>query len=552
MKKKAIIMAILVAAIMILPVNAVWNTKNVGNESHLLSNQTVIHAQKISKANVMKGPTLKMEDLPDKIIKGKRTASMDGDVQVTTGDNDQLHPAIATSSDGNMLTLYEDYVSIFDGDILAASSSDGQNWQPAGGFNIADLRESMPAIDIVNGREAIGTWVPDPRDGTEGGMLYYAQFGDITDSTTWDLGHVDWGGYGFTNINSVAASGYGLTDKPTQYFNGLWSATLDSGYSGYEEDHTIIYSYNTDQEGYVQLIFWYGFGDDMYNISADIDQSNGMAYWVMEAYNESDYSTYRVRALYTYIDPSLGEDWWNGEYYGFAINDSIHPDVAAAGGIVYIVAEQIEMGFNHNIICAYSSDNGKNWSVAPIANTGEQETNPSIYAYSGGAATCLFMKNGDLYVSHTADGGATWTEPEKVSDSSSVVEEYHAADVSRGGNAVWMDNRNGNDDIYYDNVGIPAAVMNIESIKGGFGVTATIKNVGGVDGKNIPWSISLSGLVFVGKEKSGTIDIAVGEEQTIKTGFILGIGPVTVTVNAGGTTATAKGFLLGPLVLGLK
>jgi len=32
----------------------------------------------------------------------------------------------------------------------------------------------------------------------------------------------------------------------------------------------------------------------------------------------------------------------------------------------------------------------------------------------------------------------------------------------------------------------------------------------------------------------------------------LGIGSVTVTVNAGSASATAKGFMLGPFVLGLK
>lgn len=277
-----------------------------------------------------------------------------------------------------------------------------------------------------------------------------------------------------------------------------------------------------------------------------------MMYFVMEGYNETNPSIYRTRALYCQINASLGEDWWNTDYYGFAINNSIHPDVAAAGGIVYIVAEQIELGYNHNIICAYSSNNGKIWNVVPIANTGDQETNPSIYAYPGGAATCVFMKNGDLYASRTTDGGATWTTPEKVTDSPSIIEGYHGADISQGGNAVWMDNRNGNADIYYDNVGIPAAIMNIEEMSGGFGITVKVKNIGGVDGKDIPWKISFTGLVLIGKEKSGTLDIAVGEEKIIKSGFVFGIGPVTVTANVGGTVKTAKGIMLGPLILGLS
>lgn len=201
----------------------------------------------------MRGPIAKMQ--PVEKIDGRKSLNLDGDVQVTSAENDQLHPAIVTSSDGSMLVLYENYVSFFDGDIFAASSIDGQTWSFAGGFNIPDLRETYPAIDIINGREAIGTWVPDPNDGTSGGMSYYGYFGDIMDNTTWHAGGVDWGSYGFIYYQSCAAAGYGLQDKPTTYFNGVWFWTCDNEYSGYEEDHSIIFSYNTNDEGYDNSYF---------------------------------------------------------------------------------------------------------------------------------------------------------------------------------------------------------------------------------------------------------------------------------------------------------
>ena len=178
---------------------------------------------KLIKANVMRGPIAKMQ--PVEKIGGRKPLNLDGDVQVTSAENDQLHPAIVTSSDGSMLVLYENYVSFFDGDIFAASSIDGQTWSFAGGFNIPDLRETYPAIDIINGREAIGTWVPDPSDGTSGGMSYYGYFGDIMDNTTWHAGGVDWGSYGFIYYQSCAAAGYGLQDKPNYIFQ--WSMVLD-------------------------------------------------------------------------------------------------------------------------------------------------------------------------------------------------------------------------------------------------------------------------------------------------------------------------------------
>jgi len=60
-------------------------------------------------------------------------------------------------------------------------------------------------------------------------------------------------------------------------------------------------------------------------------------------------------------------------------------------------------------------------------------------------------------------------------------------------------------------------------------------------------------LVFIGKHSEGTIDtLNPGESVTVGPGLVFGIGPTTITVNAGGVTATASGFVLGPLVLGVS
>ncbi|OYT59382.1 hypothetical protein B6U81_06215 [Thermoplasmatales archaeon ex4484_30] len=171
---------------------------------------------------------------------------------------------------------------------------------------------------------------------------------------------------------------------------------------------------------------------------------------------------------------------------------------------------------------------------------------PSIVAYGEGA-TCTFVMDGDLYVTHTDDGGVTWSEPEKVNDETGTVS------MENSGHTFWTDTRNGNADIYYDNVGLPPTpILSIESISGGFGVKATVANIGTADAENVDWTMTFSGPVFIGKEKSGTVTVPAGGTVTISSGLILGIGPATVTVDVGGATKTASGFVLGPLVLGMK
>jgi hypothetical protein len=124
---------------------------------------------------------------------------------------------------------------------------------------------------------------------------------------------------------------------------------------------------------------------------------------------------------------------------------------------------------------------------------------------------------------------------------------------------------NGASPVYYDDLSIigtplpPVSDLKIDSIKGGFGVSAIIKNIGDGDATNVAWNITLDGkLVFVGKEKIGSLtNLAAANNATIKTGFIFGIGKTNIVVKAicdEGATAekTATGFVLGPFVLGVK
>jgi PKD repeat protein len=88
----------------------------------------------------------------------------------------------------------------------------------------------------------------------------------------------------------------------------------------------------------------------------------------------------------------------------------------------------------------------------------------------------------------------------------------------------------------------------IDEIKGGFGVKAVIKNIGSADATNVSWKIALDGkLVFIGKEKNGTIDIPAGKVLSIKS-FVFGFGVTNIKVTADTATKYATGEIYLVLV----
>jgi uncharacterized membrane protein len=83
------------------------------------------------------------------------------------------------------------------------------------------------------------------------------------------------------------------------------------------------------------------------------------------------------------------------------------------------------------------------------------------------------------------------------------------------------------------------------TIGGGLGVSATIKNNGTVNLTNVSWSIHLDGkLIFVGKNRNGTItSLAVGEETKVKD-FVIGFGKTGILAEVKDAKVNATGTAL--------
>ena len=98
------------------------------------------------------------------------------------------------------------------------------------------------------------------------------------------------------------------------------------------------------------------------------------------------------------------------------------------------------------------------------------------------------------------------------------------------------------------------------SLVDSIGVNAEIKNIGDTDATNVEWTITVTGgiLGMINKTASGTATtLAPNAIEAISSGLVLGIGKIEIEItanadNAAEVTATKSGFVIGPLVIGIK
>ncbi len=116
-----------------------------------------------------------------------------------------------------------------------------------------------------------------------------------------------------------------------------------------------------------------------------------------------------------------------------------------------------------------------------------------------------------------------------VSHSWSELGDYgikaRAKDI-HGARGIWSDP-------FQMHIGMPS--LNIDTITGGlFNVDTVIQNTGDAEATDVQWKINLDGgLILLGKETSGEIGyMAPGNETTINSKFIFGLGTTVVTVTA--------------------
>ena len=449
-------------------------------------------------------------------------------------------PAISNSASSEVIGFNSlDLENVY----FSGSTDAGTTWTEGFGWSLAEPPE-LPDVDGCGDGRLIGTMVPNGLD-ADGSALYKVYVSNPSIQEGYNCSSWTWNdvGAGYTNFIDVACAGY-TSPVPAEntWAYGCHSIVGDHGLAG---EQTPLFSYQSNEAGSA-WIYRFTSEPGVYNgatsTSVDIDQTTLYSYAIY------DYDNNGTDDLFLFImdfgswntstDPPQHDNNWLTLIS--TPGDDNNLDISALNDNVIIVSER-----DGNII-AYHADDASNDPVnitfSEVTITTDAQK-PRISHYGDNKAVCEYIKGGVVYSTLTEDGGATWSTPEQVSEEASIQN----TDVCSMGSAYESDNT-----IYFSPMDFKQPILQIQSVSGGIGVSAVIKNAGTGAAENVDWSIVTDGTVFVGGEKSGQIaSLAPGATVTIKSGLMLGFGSISATITVGSTTKTVSGKLLLFFVTGL-
>lgn len=436
----------------------------------------------------------------------------DGSIIIYDTEYDDYHPTVAVDSSDRFFAGFElttdntDYYPDF-----WYSLDGGVTWEEAGYFV-----------------ESLGSEYPDA-DSNEHG--FYATFGASIDNPggLWlvvgsDLSNI--GGYvwpfGNSGINDFRYPGISCFTHPNEDWN--WGGQGLIGYNGYQgndADGCAFVFYQTDETGYATVGWMVDGGvplGDCVHADFAIDEVTRESYAVYDQEVDPD--------LIVRKDNFITHQFIGGYGVGDGVTNVMNPSIEANNDTIIVVADS-----DDDVVCFYSSNGFTSVQQSTVESDAAY---PEVILSPDGTFVCSYIKDGVLYTETSADG-ATWDDQEVVADNQ-VNDELQAHDLAKGVDGVygiWEDNRSEDLDIYFAEVttDIEVPILDIISIAGGLGVTATIKNIGTGAATDVELSLRVTGgiLGLINKNESATVaSLAIDEETTISTGMVLGLGAVEI------------------------
>jgi hypothetical protein len=445
---------------------------------------------KTNKINIF--PT---EKLPTKITSSKnllQNISKNRNIIPKETYPTQKNPKIITDNQNILILLETKNNKTNNSQISATYSQDqGNNWNEI--LTVFDnyTEFKTPTIDYTGDPEmqAYGSHKIDTNTGVQS-IFNFPSLSDpyaiYTGSTTdfdrygWFTGLVlNWNPDDWLNITDLSTAGYkhGTSISPYENFHGLtaWSGQhIDLGWSYYLICETDEHLENTYK------ILWKGdLNQTIYNISMDIDLSNGWQYdsWEIKNKTTNNHETILDMLL---IEPG-NPTWFNNkENYGpsHVFKNYTNPSIKASNGYVYLVCEK-----QGDIYLHYSSDEGYNFQTKQITNTIIKESQPDVTAI-GTIVTISYIQNNDLYIIKSQDAGETWDEPMRINDETNKVSNNpYSTDIDK--NYAVFTNTEKPPTILFSTLNITIPQLTIENISIGISISADIKNIGTVNITNL-------------------------------------------------------------------
>lgn len=375
------------------------------------------------------------------------------DVLMPSGLGDDRIPSITMDDSGHTVVTWtneEDFATWNMGIAYSDDPTDPMSWQ---GWIITLTETTMVWYSdtaYIDGPD------PDGYNGLYGVNMYYDtdQIGgyeilDITaDPATWEYYY--WDSPADDQICRMVEDG-GYYDEPYNAFEGPISmAIYHFTELGFDIDACPQYRNQDMIEGGSTTYFFDAQANLQTAPARDCDYATlpDTFHLTWEYYNATEDLD---KIVWKKIDPAVEADIeftpWQ-EYVALGTNPSI--EAYEDGGSVDVSVVYTNGG---NVECVYSDDDGENWAGPVIVSAGEY---PALRAI-GTTLYCAYIYDGDLYLKTSDNGGMTWSTAEQINDvAGTVVAEENSVDIHLGG-IVWLDDRGGDLDIYWDSFDVGSA-----------------------------------------------------------------------------------------------